>query len=143
MKLKYFLLVFLFSSPFLSYLFTLDGIISPSYEVGVYSNDIELSFTKINDIDIYYHFEESMDKNDIKYIYPLSLTAMSGELRRYNLTIIAKDGEETIETRSIEYIIDKDIPDFPKLSKNDGLYTNSISMVFILFRPSKIALILS
>ena len=131
MKLKYFLFLFLIGSPFLFVLYSLDGVISPSHDAGIYSDDFELSFTAISDIDIYYHFEESMDKNDVKYIFPLSLTAMSGESRKYCLVITALDENEIIETRTIEYIIDKDIPNPPVLNKRDGLYNNSITMKFI------------
>ena len=66
MKLKYFLLLFSFCSPFLFLTYSLEGVISPSHESGVYGDDFELSFAEMQDIDIYFHFEESLDKNDIK-----------------------------------------------------------------------------
>lgn len=131
MKIKFVLLFLLFVSLFLIPVYGYDGVISPSHYSGVYNHNFELSFAEISDIDIYFHFEESMDKNDIKYIYPLSLTAMSGESRRYTLVITAMNEVEIIETRTIEYIVDKDIPDPPVLNNKDGFYNSSISMKFV------------
>ncbi len=130
MKLKFLLFLLLIGSPLLSVLYGLEGVISSSHESGFYSDDFELSLSTISGIDLYYHFDESMDKTDVKYIFPLSLTAMSGELREYNIVLSALEGNEILETKTIKYIIDKDIPAPPVLDKNDGLYNNSISMEF-------------
>ena len=130
MKLRLVFFLLLIGSHLLFSLDGLDGIISYSHDSGLYSDDIELSFTTISDVEIFYHFEESLDKNDVKYIFPLSLTAMSGESRKYSIVVTIFDENEILETKTLQYIIDKDIPKPPVLNKKDGLYNNSISIEF-------------
>ena len=131
MKSKIFILLLLIGTSLLFMLYSLDNIIIPSHEPGIYGDDIELSFNAISGIDIYYNFVESIDKKAIKYIFPLSLTAMTGENRNYCLVVTAMDEDEIVETILIEYNIDKDIPNSPTLNYKDGLYNKSLSLEFI------------
>jgi len=131
MKLKFLFLVIVLSNIYLLNIYSLEGVITPSRESGVFNNNIELSFKNNPGIDLYYYFEESLDKTPIKYFYPLSLTSMYGESRIYNLVVIAQDGEEILETLKYQFIIDKDIPMKPVLNLSDGIYNESLNMNFL------------
>ncbi|MCK5673991.1 MAG: chitobiase/beta-hexosaminidase C-terminal domain-containing protein [Spirochaetales bacterium] len=109
----------------------MERIILPSKESGVFNTDIELSFNNLFEIDLYYYFEGSLDKTPIKYLYPLSLTAMPGESRNYNLVVIAQDGIDILETTNFQYKIDKDIPATARLDTGDGIYNSSLNLKFI------------
>ena len=131
MKLKFLLLFILLSNIFLFNIYSLEGLISPSKESGVFNNDIEISFKDSSEIDLYYYFEESLDKTPIKFLYPLSLTSMYGESRIYNLVVIAQDGAEILETIKYQYVIDKDIPIQPALNSSDGIYNEALNVNFL------------
>ncbi len=109
----------------------LNNIIVPSITPGNYNNDIELSFSSVDGIEIYYSFNESLDKSDVKYIFPLSLSAMSGETREYNIKVTARDQNEILESLSLKYTIDKSVPELPVLNLTGGLYNRSLDLKFI------------
>lgn len=130
MKFKFLFLLIIISSIFLFKIYSLESLIFPSNESGIFNNNIELSFKKTPNIDLYYYFEESQDKTPVKYSYPLSLSAMSGESRLYNLVVLAQEEDATIETNRYKYTIDKDIPSQPILNMYDGIYDNELILNF-------------
>ena len=134
MKIKLIIILFLIISPFISFIHSsdaLDGLILPSLEPGTYSDDVELSFSTVKGINIFYYFEESLDQNPVPYIFPLSLSAVSGSTHSYNLVITARDGEEILQTKELAFTIDKDIPFKPILNLTDGIYDKSLKLKFI------------
>lgn len=131
MKLKFLIIGILINSVFLVNIYSLEGIILPSIEPGVFENDIELSFDNSLGINLYYYFEDSLDTTPVQYSFPLSLTAMYGESRNYKIVVIASDGEEILETLNFNYQIDKDIPSKAILDSSDGIYDNPLSLKFI------------
>ncbi len=130
MKYKFLIILFIISNFSLFNIFSLSGIIIPSLESGIYNNNIEVSFNNSLESDIFYYFEESLDKTPVKYLYPLSLTAMSGESRKFTLVVMAIDESEILETITYNYIVDKNIPLEPKLTINDGIYSSELSFKF-------------
>ncbi len=130
MKYKFLIILFIISNFSLFNIFSLSGIIIPSLESGIYNNNVEVSFNNSLESDIFYYFEESLDKTPVKFLYPLSLTAMSGESRKFTLVVMAIDESEILETITYNYIVDKNIPLEPKLTINDGIYSSELSFKF-------------
>jgi Fn3 associated len=130
MKLKILVVILFINITCLWNVFAFDGIIIPSTESGIYNNDIELSFDNSLDIDLFYYFKDSLDTSVVRYQYPLSLTAMYGELKNYNIVIIAMDGNDILETNNLQYTIDKDIPSPAVLDARDGIYGSALNLKF-------------
>ena len=130
MKLKILILILFINSIFCYRIFALEGIIIPSTESGIFNDDIELSFDNSLGVDLFYFFQESLDTSAIRYIYPLSLSAMDGELRNYNIVVMAMDGSDILETKKYHYSIDKDIPSPAILDTRDGIYGSAVNLKF-------------
>jgi hypothetical protein len=128
MKIKLLSIILLLFLPFL--LFPLDNIIHKSHDQGQFNNDIELTLHSLEGSDIYYYFEESTDQTPVIYQYPISLTAMSGESRSYNLRVSVMDNDFVIGTEKLVYTIDKAIPVAPELTHFDGIYNQSLNLKF-------------
>ena len=133
MKFKLITLLFIIITPFINFVYsnnTIDRLILPSVEPGTYSDDIELSFSKVSGITLYYYFKGSMDHNPVPYIFPLSLSAIYGSNHSYSLIVTALDGEEVLQTKELNFTIDKDIPLKPELNIQEGIYNKSLQLNF-------------
>jgi len=133
MKLKLLIILLLIFYPFISFIYsidTLDGLIIPSIEPGIFSDDVELSFTRVSGVTLNYYFKGSMDHSPVPYIYPLSLSTPYGSNHSYCIVVTALDGDDIVQTKELNFTIDKDIPHKPELNIQEGIYNKSLKLNF-------------
>jgi len=133
MKFKLIIYLFFIFSPFINFIYSMDslnGLILPSVESGIYSDDVELSFSNVSGVNIFYYFKGSMDHNPVQYIFPLSLSAVSGSTHSYHLVVTAMDDKDILQTKELDFTIDKDIPLKPELNYQEGVYDKSLQLKF-------------
>ncbi len=102
-----------------------------SHPPGSYNKDILLRIEPGDSrVNIYYSFDGEQIDTRIPYTFPLYLSSIPGEERRYTITVWAEADGAIIEQSSLEYILDKRVPDKPVLSKPGGVYPDDIILQF-------------
>ncbi len=109
----------------------LNNLIIPNIKPGSYNSNIELSFATVKDFELYYSFNDSLDKKNVKYIFPISLSAANGESREYTIKVSARDDFEIVQSLTLTYTIDKNVPEPPVLNYTEGLYDQPLNLKFI------------
>lgn len=101
-----------------------------SLQPGVYNHDITVRLYSSNQGTLYYTFENSRDKTLIPYMFPIHLTAMTGERRTFSITVFLLNIKGKQVTDTVSYTIDKTIPLSPEVNLAPGIYNHNIRITF-------------
>ncbi len=102
----------------------------PSLPPGLYNHDITVRLYSSKQGTLYYTFKNSQDRTLIPYIFPLHLTAMTGEKRTFSLSVFLINSKGKQVTDTIHYTIDKTIPLSPEVNPAPGIYNHNIRITF-------------
>ena len=104
--------------------------IVPSHPSGIYDRSILLSLAGQEAGGIYYSFDADDSALPLPYEYPLLLSALPGEERRYELRLFLPEGSERRPAGVLNYTIDKRAPVPPRADLAAGYHTGPRRVVF-------------